>query len=155
MLVRRGHEVMTAQWCTGERGLKKKNTLSPICVPLTRRLFRIRKSLNVVQSWIIWRQPQSARKTQQKPCHRWHLPKYHLLSAPCPPTHLLPSCSRASVTLHGHNVKHWSAVFQWNRRELYLSSTADLSPYPRPKPPRISPVRVCLIAEGWRAQGSR
>lgn len=30
----------------------------------------------------------------------------------------------------------------------YVSSSS-------PKPPRISPVRVCLVAEGWRAQGSR
>lgn len=37
------------------------------------------------------------------------------------------------------------------------SLTAGLSPCPRPKKKhsRISPVRDCLIAEGWRAQGSR
>lgn len=78
-------------------------------------------------------------------CFSFRVP---LISSHPAAEHPSPSTVTMSNTEARHSGRHeWSFTFTQSRSVSLSSPQKNLS--------RISPVRVCLITEGWRAQGSR
>lgn len=93
---------------------------------LVKRSFSDFTTIVFVEYWIHLNK-ESMRKHGKIP----HLPKCHLcfpFRVPC--THLLPSCSRASFTLRGHNVKRRNAPLPEGAAESVPSWPAAPSPCP-------------------------
>lgn len=142
----------------GGRKHEKIHIIAYFCV-LDHESVRISGNSDCCKILELFSNREGEKKSQQKPCH---LPKYHLLSAPCPPLLIISSHpaaehpSPSTVTMSNADAR----VFQRSRKNCTFTESRSASPVRASQkrtrlgssPPRV---RVCLIGEGWRAQGSR